>query len=524
MKADVSNELRFIAEVDAFEFGERDIGQILHSLDAWLAKLDADLQSNLLACTGLKEQSALAAQADAINTVLRKSPQAWSRQWANLESAQTLADSFDDKALLLVFGKFNAGKSSFCNFLADRFVAHGKSAQYFHVEAGSVVETSERFREGATETTSRLQGVRLGEKLVLLDTPGLHSVTPDNAALTQRFIDSADAVIWLTSSTSPGQVQELDELGRELHRNKPLLPVVTRSDMYEEDEVDGEIVKLLCNKTVQGRAQQEADVEARAKEKLVAMGVDAALLKRPVSISAYMAREQRQTQAAMVEAGFERLYAALLSIAEPSLAYKRRKRAEILLHHLEENVLGHLCGEVLPLFAGLRASSQAALDLLERQREQTVNAVWRSVLPTLPALLEKHAAQRDVQAICDSLSRSIHETFSREANEQFADYVIAIEAALAEISFDDKADFESIALTHPEADVREIVGVDYQQLHAALKQAIHANLSRLSSDAGKQCHASIEQLMELAERLKNVLSLHAQDLSGLKSELRAESG
>ncbi|WP_250530521.1 dynamin family protein, partial [Caballeronia sp. ATUFL_F1_KS4A] len=78
-----------------------------------------------------------------------------------------------------------------------------------------------------------LQGVRLAGKLVLVDTPGLHSVTPENAVLTQRFTDSADGVLWLTSSTSPGQVQELDELGRELHRNKPLLPVVTRSDVYE---------------------------------------------------------------------------------------------------------------------------------------------------------------------------------------------------------------------------------------------------------------------------------------------------
>ncbi|MBB5407020.1 hypothetical protein HDG34_000943 [Paraburkholderia sp. HC6.4b] len=82
-------------------------------------------------------------------------------------------------------------------------------------------------------------------------------MTPDNAALTRRFTDSADGVLWLTSSTSPGQVQELDELGRELHRNKPLLPVVTRSDEYEEDEVDGELVKCLCNKSAPRRALQE---------------------------------------------------------------------------------------------------------------------------------------------------------------------------------------------------------------------------------------------------------------------------
>ncbi|MBN3804390.1 hypothetical protein GXB81_15220 [Paraburkholderia sp. Ac-20336] len=524
MKADVSNELRFIAEVDGFEFVERDIGKILHSLDAWLAKLNADLHDHLLAGDGLKEQSALAAQAAAINAVLQNNSQACARQWADLESAQALADSFDENALLLVFGKFNAGKSSFCNFLADRFVAHGKAVQYFHVDAGRVVETAERFSEGATETTSRLQGVRLGEKLVLLDTPGLHSVTQDNAALTQRFIDSADAVIWLTSSTSPGQVQELDELGRELHRNKPLLPVVTRSDVYEEDEVDGEIVKLLCNKTVQGRALQEADVEARARQKLVEMDVDAALLKRPVSISAYTARMQGETPPALSEAGFERLYAALLSITEPALVYKRRKRAEIVLHHLEENVLGKLCGEVLPLLAELDAASQAARDLLERQQERIVNAVWRGILPTLPALLEQYAEERDVPAIRESLSRAIHEAFSREANTQFADYVIANEATVVTLDLDQAVGFESIVLAYPETDgsLREVVAVDYQKLHAALKQAIHTSVLRLARKAGKQCNASLERLIELTGRLKNALGLHAQGLLALKSELRAE--
>ncbi|MBB5501581.1 hypothetical protein HDG37_005810 [Paraburkholderia sp. MM5384-R2] len=193
-------------------------------------------------------------------------------------------------------------------------------------------------------------------------------MTPDNAALTRRFTDSADGVLWLTSSTSPGQEQELDELGRELHRNKPLLPVVTRSDEYEEDEIDGRLVKCLCNKSAPRRALQEHDVQMRAEDKLVAMGVDKALLKPPVSISAYVAREAGQTAAAMSDAGFERLYAALLDITGPTLAYKRRKRAEVLLHHLEENVLGSLQSDVLPLPGDLGESSQGALARLEQQR------------------------------------------------------------------------------------------------------------------------------------------------------------
>ncbi|KDB07227.1 GTP1/OBG protein [Burkholderia sp. lig30] len=525
MKAGLSNEQRFIVEVDSFEFIAQDVDKTRRALADWLAALNADLQASRLACAGLTEQSGLALQANAIDTVLRNGMHAWSRQWSSLDAARALADTFDDKVLLLVFGKFNAGKSSFCNFMAERFAAHGKTVRHFHLDAGRIVQTPERFEEGTTETTARLQGVCLGEKLVLLDTPGLHSATPENAALTRRFTESADGVLWLTSSTSPGQVQELDELGRELHRNKPLLPVVTRSDMYDEDEVDGEIRKFLCNKTAQNRAEQEADIKTRAEQKLRAMGVDAALLKTPISISAHMAREQGHTPAAMIEAGFERLYAALLAIAGPALFYKRRKLAEVWLHHLEENVLGLLCREVSPLLAALNASSQAALARLERQREQIVGAVWRSVVPALPALLETHAATRDAAAIRNSLSDSVFDAFCREASGQLADYAVEPDASLARIQLDDDAGFEDLVVdcSGEVSDICQVAGVDYPHLYAALETAIHKNLLRLSSDAAEQCRASITRLMDAATCVKDALRLHERDLLDIKRALRTES-
>ena len=33
-------------------------------------------------------------------------------------------------------------KSSFCNLLADRFAAHGKTVEYFYLDAGRIVETA----------------------------------------------------------------------------------------------------------------------------------------------------------------------------------------------------------------------------------------------------------------------------------------------------------------------------------------------------------------------------------------------
>ncbi|SDR34948.1 50S ribosome-binding GTPase [Paraburkholderia fungorum] len=524
MKADVTSEQRFIADVDAFEFIDSELETILHLLEDWLARLTTTLQLQHLTSAGLAQHNSLATLAEATNTLLRNSVPAWAQQWANLKPAQALAESFDDKALLLVFGKFNAGKSSFCNFLADRFAAYSKTVEYFYLDGGRIVATPERFSEGVTETTARMQGVCLGGKLVLVDTPGLHSATPDNAALTQRFTDSADGVLWLTSSTSPGQVQELDELGRELHRNKPLLPVVTRSDVYEEDEIDGEIRKCLRGKSAQNRADQENDVKARAEEKLVAMGVSTSLLKPPVSISAYLARAQNQTPAAMIESGFERLYDALLDVAEATLAYKRRKLAEMFLHHLEENVLGTLCVDAMSMLAQLQSLSAAALDDLERQQEHIIRSVWRSVVPTLPDLLEQHSATRDVKAICNSLSQTVTASFSREVNQRLGDYVIEPEASAAGIELGEDAQFEDIVIESDTTSgpIRKVVGVDYQRLHAALGKAIQQHIVQLSSHAVGQCNASIKQLMQRASSLQDSLQMHERDLLSLKATLRSD--
>ena len=523
MSADRGSERRFIDETDGVEFLAQDAGQALDALQAWFARFESDLQGSRVLCEGLKEQAGLARQACAIDAELRRGAQAWPAQWASLQEAHALAEAFGDRMLLLVFGKFNAGKSSFCNFIADRYLAHGKQAGYFYLDAGRIVETADRFQVGGTETTVRLQGVRLGEKLVLLDTPGLHSMSRDNAALTRRLANSADGVLWLTSSTSPGQVQELEELGRELRRDKVLLPVVTRSDMYEEDEIDGELRPCLRNKTEQNRALQEADVRTRALGKLAAMGVDPALLRPPVSVSVRAAREQGLTPAALAEAGFERLYASLLAIAGPALSYKRRKRAEIFLHYLEEQVLGATCGEALRLLAGLKASLRTELDLLARRQEQAGHAVWRRVMPALPGLLDRHAATRTAGELCGEVSQWIFEAFAAEAHGQWSDYDIALDPARARIELDGDADFEDVVFEDPGAagNVSRVVGVSYERLYAALEKAMRKTLHRLSSEMAAQCRAAIERMMARAAGLEDMLGKSARDLSGLKRDLRS---
>lgn len=504
------SEQRFMAEMDAAAVATDDLAPVLAALEDWLCSLGAALAAARLAPAGLREDGALARQAAAVNAALAACGRDWPAQRAALQPAQALARDLDHAVILLVFGKFNAGKSSLCNFIAARFAGAGRAARFFHLHDGALVDGAGPFAEGATETTARLQGVRLGPRLVLLDTPGLHSTSAANAALTRRFADSADGVLWLTSSAAPGQVQELEELAAELRRAKPLLPVVTRSDVYEEDEIDGGLVQALRNKSATNRAEQEADVAARARAKLAAMGLDPALLRPPVSLSVHMARSG--DPAALTEAGVERLFEALRQLARPALAYRRRKPAEVLVRHLDEAVLGRLRHQAGPALAQLSATLDAARSELEHQGEQVEDTVWRAAMALLPDLLDQHAAARDVAGVCRALSACLGAALARAMDAHLPDYGRDAAAPRDAIPIAGDAGFEEAAGG---------AGVDYARLHAALGREVRDWVLRETASELARCAASLDRLAEGVACLNGVVDAHAASLDGIRTGLRA---
>ena len=236
----------------------------------------------------LNSDSDLSKLTDLTIAEINTSIEYWLEQWEDSSSMRELSDRFSNKIILLVFGKVNAGKSSFCNQFSSHFSQ--EEIKPFYLEGGEIKYFQGGFLEGITETTARLQGVELGSSLVLLDSPGLHSVTDENGDITRKFTDSADAVLLLTPSSSPGQVQELDDLKAALAHKKPLQFIISRSDTIEEDiNAKGELIQCLSNKSESRREDQEHDVLQRAKE--VTATADHARLQRPISISVHWYKE-----------------------------------------------------------------------------------------------------------------------------------------------------------------------------------------------------------------------------------------
>lgn len=361
------------------------------ALEVWPQRLLADLPTlGSAPKNALGTNGALARQLTAMDAWMHAAPARWARQWNLLAPARALAAQFEGHCVLLVFGKFNAGKSALCNYLAAHPDAATCPPRRFRICDGKIEPHGGPLAEGATETTTTLQGVDLGNDIVLLDTPGLHSSNTHNAALTRQFSDCADGVLWLTSSAAPGQVQELDDLVREIGRGKPLLPVITRSDVYEEDEVDGALVSVLCNKSVLDRRLQEIDVAGRATTALQRLGDASPVLLAPVSISVHAAVAAGDTLPARDAAGITALQARLRALASEARAYAGRKQDEVLLHHLQENVLAPLQTGWAPQLQALVDALVALQEALAQRGARVRDAAWRTVVIQLPELLDAH--------------------------------------------------------------------------------------------------------------------------------------
>ncbi|OTG85474.1 hypothetical protein B9T31_11805 [Acinetobacter sp. ANC 4558] len=505
---------KFIDTLNTSNHEQLDFSPILHELQIWRDELKQNLQRNLLSADRFSPISPLSELLISFNQQIIADIHQWDDLWHELTPAQSLADTFDKNVMFLIFGKFNAGKSSLCNLLAELFKQQNQSVKSFYLSDGQIVYHQDTLSEGATETTAQLQGVCLGEKLILLDTPGLHSVTSKNSALTQRFIDSADGVLWLSSSSSPGQVQELEALARELRRHKPLLPVITRSDQIEEDELDGEICAVLCNKNVAQRAIQEADVHERSIEKLIEMHVDPKLLKNPVSISAQMVRQNNFDSSAMTEAGINQLFNALLDLIKPALSYKQRKSIEIFLHYLQEQILEPLTLIFDAALNQIQQKTQTMQLNLSQQKERIITQTWRNIVPQLPTLLVQHAQTQSIHRVLETVNVWTNETLHLQLQEHLTDYLLP-EISLIKLELNPHIRYDIIA-----NDKNEDLIIGHDQLYNELSTQLHNALTDHLTDVTSECSQQLTDLIAEQQQLNEMLLQFTESLNEIARKLR----
>lgn len=372
----------------------------------------------------------------------------WDQKLEAASPMKALSEQYQDRVIFLVFGKVNAGKSSFCNFLTSQFDA--SQIKRFRFENGQVQYFDEAFAEGVVETTVTIQGVELGNNLVLLDSPGLHSVNDENGDLTRRFTDSADAVLWLTPSSSPGQVQELNDLKLELEKKKPLQPIITRSDIMDEeyDEDNDDIIQTLKNKSQNVRQDQEEDVIKRV------CGLDLSVPVKPaVSISVFAYKTYCDSDSAFAEAGLDRLFGCLESIINEAKAYKVKKAEQQIINFLDTDVLGSLNQHVKPQVNALIKDSQEVINDLRQRKTALSLEIANEVVINIPDIVERHAKSRNKEAMSQEINQLLEHTINDSLQKVLSEYVSQMQAVSCALSSDSLGEFEDITV-----DIEQVKG------------------------------------------------------------------
>ena len=242
----------------------------------------------------------------------------WQKEMDKIIKEYEFSSYLKNKFIVIVYGKVNAGKSTLGNFVAQNSI---KKVNFFVYESNDKksIDKLEEFKTDNLECTSAIQGFEI-DSLAWIDTPGLLSMTKQNSELAKKYINAADFIIFPTSSDSPMQKSEIEELKELQKYNKKFHIIITKSDTTEEDEVNGELVKIYKNKSMEVRKAQEEDVKNRSKDE----GIE---VENVFSVSIKMAKEG-DLEGSNISKFYEFMNESLIKKAEKLKNENQSKRLE----------------------------------------------------------------------------------------------------------------------------------------------------------------------------------------------------
>jgi len=141
-----------------------------------------------------------------------------------------------DSFILLVFGKVNAGKSTFANTLAGWNLPEisQKDFNFRAINNKGREVTISCFEEYETECTNKIQWCRIGS-LKIIDTPGLDSMTTKHHDLADGHTKFADLIFYVMNSDRQGG-EDFKHIIELCDKGKRVIPLITRSDECDRDK------------------------------------------------------------------------------------------------------------------------------------------------------------------------------------------------------------------------------------------------------------------------------------------------
>jgi hypothetical protein len=312
----------------------------------------------------------------------------------------------------MAYGRSNPEEMPFTGTTPHFFTA--AMAQGAEDQAETVAGQGGFFRVGARETTKSIQDFRI-PGLTWVDSPGLHSVTPENGALASDYADVADLIVYPMHTGNPGRTGDLAEIRGLLRAKKRFLVVITQCDRSEEDEApDGTIVQLWVMKERTTR-QGQIDYVRHA----VAAGGDV-IPSDILSLSVRYAETHENNPVAIEESGIADFFRLLTEIARSEGVRHKRETPSRNLDHFVDLVLGSdadgsslSVARVLSGLSDLEKKLAVAAAELDRCASRAVAAVFGRIGPAVAEQITRHAGDKNQvgfeRACTDTLRRIVAE-------------------------------------------------------------------------------------------------------------------
>lgn len=177
-----------------------------------------------------------------IKAVLERIPtdlQALALSRADAQLLRNARDTLDELFLIVVVGEFNSGKSNFINALLGAKLC--RTGVLPTTETIQILRYGNKREEAVFRGSARsdLRTVHLPvpwlRQANLVDTPGTNAVLQEHQEITEKFIPSADVVLFVTSVERPFTESEKQFLARIHEWKKKVVVVLNKADVVIPD-------------------------------------------------------------------------------------------------------------------------------------------------------------------------------------------------------------------------------------------------------------------------------------------------
>jgi len=357
--------LKQLTKLEEFYKSLKDISVINSDLDKKREKLKTEvyafnntIQKRKVDKNIAKQNKEMAELLNGTIGLIKESANSWVVNFEKMLEKEKFRSDLANYFIIIIFGKVKAGKSSLGNFIAKHKLENQTVEFFRYDEAGKkqAIKKLEEIDEDSFDTnnlecTVEIQGFKL-DGMAWIDTPGLGSMVKENGDLAKEYIQSADYVIYPTSSDSPLQQDEKNQLKELFEQNKKVTICITKSDEKEEDECEcgseegchncqNGLIEVLQNKPTSNRKNQEEYVRTETS-KIIEKDKES-VLGDIFSISTHTATEglDKNNNELFVNSNIQKFYELITEVVkEKATKLKEETPYDGLKSFIDNNILG----------------------------------------------------------------------------------------------------------------------------------------------------------------------------------------